>query len=706
MRRSARVLFPFVLSTAWAIGVLAQTQLSIEEKIEQADKIYKQNPEKAIDLAHEIRNQGNQKQQALADYILLKTYERVGMIDTAAFFGEEAIAIVHELGSEKKEAKFTERLARLYRNVGESEKALELYNKAQELYIENGDTVKVGFIENSIGISYKKMGQYEDALEHYSLALNIRKSIGDRNRVAQTINNIGNVYRLQGMLDSALSKYMSALAVFEELNDSVNMTNSLNNIGLIHKNNGDSETALKYYNRVLKIRTLLNDQRGLQSIRNNIAIIYRERQMRDSALYFFNQNYDYAWSHGIKDAEALALHNSAAIYMDDGKWQKAVNGFKEAILIREELKDRYGAASSHQHLAETYYRMGVPDKGIPHAEKAMSISEEIGSNRQTAEIYNLLHKSHSQVGNYGKAYLYHTLETALTDSLFKEDQAKTIEVLEANYEKEKKAQELLLSEQENALKEEKIKRQQTTRNYLFLVIGIGLVVLLILLFQGWSLRKVNKQLTLQKEVLGRNAEEKQMLLNEIHHRVKNNLQVVSSLLNMQSREVKDEKVLNALKEGRDRVHSMALVHQMFYQGHEESASVEADKYVEKLCNSLMRSYGADEQGIRLELDINQMMLDIDRATLVGLIINELVSNSLKYAFEGLAEKELKVSLRSGSKNHILQVSDSGKGSKTSDRNPDSFGLKLVESMTKKLKGKLSTFTENGYSTRIEFPKTK
>lgn len=705
MLRFARIFLLSALSITWALMASGQESTPQLEKLEAARTLTKKDPESAIAIATEVRAGAAPKLRAESDRILMQAYGQIGNMDTAIYFGQEAIQIAQELGSIKKEASYTEKLARLYRNIGESEKAVELYKKSLSLYESLNDSTEIAFMENSIGISFKKMGQYEEALQHYARSLEMRKALKDNNRIAQTINNIGNVYRLQGMLDSALSNYMSALAVFEELNDSVNMTNSLNNIGLIHENNGDAETALKYYNRVLNIRTLLDDQRGLQSIRNNIAIIYRKRNMRDSALYFFNQNYDYAWSHGIKDAEALALHNAASIYMDDGQWQKAVNGFSEAFQIREQLKDRYGAASSRHNLAETYFRMGQPEKGIPHAEYALSVSDSIGSNRQTALIYNLLHKSHSQIGNYGQAYLYHTLEKALTDSLFKEDQAKTIEVMEANYEKEKKAQELLLSERENALKEEKIKRQKTTRNYLFLVIGVGLIVLFLLFIQAKSLRSANQKLTEQKDELARNAEEKQLLLNEIHHRVKNNLQIVSSLLNMQSREVKDEKVLDALKEGRDRVHSMALVHQMFYQGAEESASIDADKYIEKLCQSLVRSYGA-EDSVELDLSVEPTKLDIDRATLVGLIINELVSNSLKYAFGGkVKDGKLSISLRSDGKEHILVVEDNGSGQTNTDRSSDSFGLKLVSSTIKKLKGKMTVVSNNGYSTRIVFPKT-
>lgn len=704
MGRYVRTIFLIWLSVCYGLFTSAQENSAEIEQLEAAKKLIDKDPEKAIAVATRVRAIGDPVLTAESDRILMQAYGQTGNIDTAVYFGEEAIRLARELGSVKKEASYTEKLARLHRNVGESEKAVELYTMAIGLFESLEDSFRLAYVENSIGIAFKKMGQYEEALDHYARSLSIRKALKDKNRIAQTINNIGNVYRLQGTLDSALSKYMSALVVFEELNDSTNMTNSLNNIGLIHKTNGDSEKALKYYNRVLKIRTLLNDQRGLQAIRNNIAIIYRERNMRDSALYYFNQNYDYAWSHGIKDAEALALHNAASIYMDDGQWQNAVNGFRQAFDIREQLKDRYGAASSSQNLAETYFRMGQPQKGIPHAEYALSLSEEIGSKRQTADIYNLLHKSLSQVGNYEQAYFYHNLEKALRDSLFKEDQDKTIQVLEANYEKEKKAQELLLSERENALKEEKIRRQKTTRNYLYLVIGIGLVVLFILFIQAKSLRAANQKLTGQKDELARNAEEKELLLNEIHHRVKNNLQVVSSLLNMQSREVTDEKVLSALKEGRDRVHSMALVHQMFYQGADESSSIQADNYIEQLCGSLLRSYGADDS-VELQLSIQPTKFDIDRAILVGLIINELVSNSLKYAFKGKTEKgKLTVSLNSEGEDHILVVQDNGSGQTTDNRNADSFGLKLVNSTIKKLNGRVTVITDNGYSTRIEFPK--
>ena len=734
MRSVHRYLFLLIISAFIGhANSFAQEDATVDALLKEGRALSKKNPERAIAIGLQLRSTSGTELRWDADMLLLTAYERVGKVDSAKYFGKEAITLSKLLEDSKKEASSTEKLGRLYQNVGESETARVHYGQSLAIYESIGDSAGISHIENLIGISHKKMGEYEEALVHYKRSLAIRKELDDKNRVAQTTNNIGNVMRLQGKLDSALSHYMDALAVFEALHDSSNMTNSLNNIGLIHKSNNDTDLALKYYRRVLDIRTLLNDQRGLQSIRNNLAIVYREQGMRDSALYFFNQNYDYAWSHGIKDAEALALHNAASVYMDDGQWDKAVNGFKAALKIREELKDRWGVASCNQNLGECYYRMGEYQKAIPFAEAALDISTEIGSELQTESTLKILHRSYAELGVFEKAYEYQIRRTALSDSLFAIDRANAISEMEAKYENEKSVQEVELANQRNALQEEKIKRQQTTRNFLYVVIGLILLIVLVYVQRTRILRKTNAELLTQKDVLAKNAQEKEMLLNEIHHRVKNNLQVVSSLLNMQSREVKDEKVLNALKEGRDRVHSMALVHQMFYQEHEDAASIEAHRYIEKLSDSLLRSYGGDQDGIELKLEVEECLLDIDRATLIGLIVNELVSNSLKYAFIGKSAGILTVSLKSSKTDYALIVSDNGSGKSQKTRVSSSFGLKLVDSMTKKLKGTMtvssgaqadpealeptsgssrtSSVTKGtakavGYSTKIVFPKTK
>lgn len=684
--------------------VSGQSASELDSLLGQGKELSRKEPKKAISIGFRVLANAEGIQKSRAEYLLMRSYEKLGKLDSAAFFGALATTSIQKLNDQEREADYRERYARVLRNMGEFEKALSQYEKSLAIYESAGDSAKIAYLENSIGISYKKMGLYTEALSHYRRALKIRRALKEIGQVAQVTNNIGNVLRYQGELDSALSNYLMALEVFEELADSGNMTNALNNIGLVQENNGNAELALQYYRRALHIRQLIKDYRGLHSVRNNIAIIYRKQGKVDSALFHFQRNLEYALKTSQKDAEALARHNIASAYMDTENWVKAVEGFKRALAIRMEINDRYGVASCNQNLAECFRRMGRAEEAIPYAEVALSVSEEIGASVQSAEVFKTLHECYQAIGNYEKAYQYQSFERAIRDSLFAADKLQTITQMELRFESEKRSQQLRLAEQENQLQEEKIKSQQSTRNYLFAIIAIGVVVVVILFLQAISLKSANDQLTTQKEVLASNAEEKELLLNEIHHRVKNNLQVVSSLLSMQSREVKDEQVLAALKEGRDRVHSMALVHQMFYQNHENAASIEAHKYVEQLCESLMRTYGAEELGVRLKLDMEHCLLDIDRATLIGLIINELVSNSLKHAFTNQADKQLSISLRSESDNFILQVNDNGSGQQ-SERKSESFGLKLVSSMTTKLKGQLTVVKEGGFSTRIEFPKS-
>ncbi len=701
-----RTLFLSLYLVLPTLAVLGGPQADLDTLINQGLRLYKKQPDKAIAFGHEVLQQNNPQYNAHAAHLLLKTYERMGQMDSASQYGALTLQWVASIDDPVAEASYIERYAKVLRNTGRADEALELYQRSLDIYTQLADTNSMAYVENSIGISYKKMGHYAEALDHYRKALNIRQQLNQQRQIAMVTNNIGNVLRYQGELDSALSHYLRALEVFEAIPDSSNMTNALNNIGLVHENSGYPDKALEYYHRVRTIRKLLKNERGLAAIRNNIAIIFRKANEQDSALAYFELNLKYAQEHGLAGDEALALHNIASVHMDAENWSEAIAGFEQALAIRTELTDRYGIASCNQNLGESYRRMGNPKAAIPYAESALRLSKEIGSIRQTATIYKTLHKAHAALGNFEKAYSYQAMQKAISDSSLAEERAKTIAEMEALYESEKKAQQITLANQQNELQQEKIKRQQTTRNYLILVIGLGLIIVLVYIQRTRILRKANNELMQQKEALGKNAQEKEMLLNEIHHRVKNNLQVVSSLLNMQSRDVTEPKVLDALKEGRDRVHSMALVHQMFYQEHDEAASIEVDKYIEQLCNSLMRSYGAKEQGIDLKLEVQQGLLDIDRATLIGLIVNELVSNSLKYAFEGRDSGELTVTFRSGTKNYILKVADNGTGTNMSQAPSDSFGLKLVESMSKKLKGKVSTVSNGGYSTRIEFPKTK
>ena len=198
--------------------------------------------------------------------------------------------------------------------------------------------------------------------------------------------------------------------------------------------------------------------------------------------------------------------------------------------------------------------------------------------------------------------------------------------------------------------------------------------------------------------------EKDVLLKEIHHRVKNNLQIIISLLNLQSGYIKDEATLKAVKDGQNRVRSMALVHEKFYQS-EELVEIDFGDYIEKLCQYLYQSYGDKTDRIKLNVDTNQISLDMDTAMPCGLLVNEIVSNAYKYAFPGAGTGEIDISMRKVDHEVVLVIRDTGIGlpSGFNIENAESLGMQLIQALTNQIDGRLSVSGDGGSSFEVIFP---
>lgn len=203
--------------------------------------------------------------------------------------------------------------------------------------------------------------------------------------------------------------------------------------------------------------------------------------------------------------------------------------------------------------------------------------------------------------------------------------------------------------------------------------------------------------------------EKEVLLREIHHRVKNNLNVVSSLLGLQAHNIQDPKLSEAFRESRNRVVSMALIHEKLYQSH-NLAEIDFEQYVKTFVSSLYHSYGVNERQFLAKLDIHDVKFDIDTAIPCSLIINELVSNSLKYAFRKRENGEISIGVHHSRAEedwaYELVVSDDGAGMPKdfSIEGSSSLGLKLVKTLTRQIEGDLELDTSHGTKFTIHFGK--
>jgi len=218
------------------------------------------------------------------------------------------------------------------------------------------------------------------------------------------------------------------------------------------------------------------------------------------------------------------------------------------------------------------------------------------------------------------------------------------------------------------------------------------------------LRDVTER-TLADEKIRTSLREKEALLKEVHHRVKNNLQVVSSLLGLQSRVINDPALRKMFEESQNRVYSMALLHESLYQS-DNLSQIDFPEYIEQLADHLFRSYGVTADRIRLRTDFEPIALHMDAAVPCGLIINELLSNSLKYAFPDGRSGEIRMGLHGLKNSEIhLVIADDGVGLKncvdwTTTR---SLGLRLVRSLAQQLGATIEVSSEKGMEVQLTFP---
>jgi two-component sensor histidine kinase len=212
------------------------------------------------------------------------------------------------------------------------------------------------------------------------------------------------------------------------------------------------------------------------------------------------------------------------------------------------------------------------------------------------------------------------------------------------------------------------------------------------------------QLIRSGEQIKTSLREKEVLLQEVHHRVKNNLQVISSLINMQLRKLQDESSRSALEECQNRVLAIALIHEKLYQS-KNYASVPFSDYARTLADNIFNATGVSDSNVKLKVEFENVSLAVDKAIPCGLILNELITNALKHAFPNMRRGTVRVQLQTAGSELVLVVADDGIGLR-SDYDPatsTSLGMLLVRTLVDQLDGQLTISRDSGMNFRVSFP---
>jgi len=330
-------------------------------------------------------------------------------------------------------------------------------------------------------------------------------------------------------------------------------------------------------------------------------------------------------------------------------------------------------------------------KAINIAQEVLSMAIENNDIRFKSNAYLLLSKSYEDSGDFLKGLYFYKLFTASIDTLYNQGQEMAVFDLTADYENEKKEAQIASLSETNLLKNSVINTQR-----LFLIgLILGAIALTIFIY---LLTSFNKKLSSRNIIIEKSVEEKNILLREIHHRVKNNLQMISSLLKLQTVYIKDANAVQAITEGRSRVQAMAILHQNLYSD-TSLTGVNIETYFENLIQGLFDTYNISEDKIHLVKNITPLILDVDTVIPLGLISNELISNALKHAFNESLSGKIEVTLQEINSELVLRISDDGIGYISGKENPG-FGSKLIQTLSDKMNAILEISNDIGCTVKI------
>jgi two-component sensor histidine kinase len=327
------------------------------------------------------------------------------------------------------------------------------------------------------------------------------------------------------------------------------------------------------------------------------------------------------------------------------------------------------------------------DRALVYAKKATEISEQLNSPTRLANAYGQLYVVYNDMGQYDSALRYYIISDHIGDSFANLNKTQQIAEMQTRFETEKKESEIDRLSTVNLIKNRQIR---------YLVGGLILFGLLAGAMV-WLYRRVNHQ----RNLITRQSKQMEVMMKELHHRVKNNLQIVSSLLSLQSYRLKDEESIAAIRESQQRVQAMSFIHQRLYKT-DELTTVNVREYITDLSESLLASYGYARDQFDLQIVVENELLDVDKALPIGLIVNEIVTNAFKYAYKNVAHPSLHISCTEQGNDINLTIKDNGAGLDETKwkQTGGSFGKQLVTTLCRQLRAKQSLDVNNG--TRFQF----
>jgi len=528
------------------------------------------------------------------------------------------------------------------------------------------------------------------ALLYADSALMTAGKVGNQLFTARANEMLGVNNRLLGNKVAALAASYKALAIYERMKLSNESAHVLLQIGEYHFEDENYPEAIKMMSKSISILDSLGAENSIAFTSINLGEAYRLNNQLDSSVIYFNKSLNLAehLSEGQKVVSGYAKGNLGLALSQLTKYDSALYHLNDAIEILSELGDYTSICIYMAEKGNILIKKEMESSGLAILLKALNIAETQKLKKPIRDISKQLVEYYESVGNYKEAYTYQHLFQVYQDSLVNAENIREAEQIKSNYMLDKKELEIENLSIQNELKEAKIQQ------IIMAVILIGLLFI-ILLVAYRNKQKSNTLLSQKNQIITKQIKEKELLHREIHHRVKNNLQLVSSIMGLQSQSSGSSLVADAMSVGKSRVDAMTIIHQsLFSQGDEPSVDIK--DYLSKLVENLSATY--QEQLTEINTDVTPLVVDADMAIPIGLIVNEAICNAVKY--HSVSDLKIELVLKESNNEYTLVIADNGGGLDQDNANEGTgFGTRLIKTLARQLNANC-IFESNGLGVSV------
>lgn len=571
-----------------------------------------------------------------------------------------AVEAFHRAGGGELEGWALTTVADLHTILRDYTTSNEYLLKALEVYNSIGYTRLQGIYE-LLGRNCNNQGDFKHAFQYALLALKAANTTHDSTMQLATIDNLlGSLYRNASRPELSIGYYKEGLQIALEHKDPLNVLLMAHILSGAYLDLNQPREALRVMDGVPP--GLLDPSNG--QVKALTGMIYMKTYY---ALGQLKRSYRYAIALEKLIEESVAM----------GEWT-------DVVCI--ELA-RYYLNEHNSTKARWYLEKGLAIPMPPNSPLWM-------------KRYDTRYKVDSAEGNYARAFFDLLTYKTFADSLYNEVKTRQFQQLDVEFETSKKADSISLLTQRSDLQTANLQQAQLIRNITFA--GIVLTVVIIgLLYRQYHLKqRNNKEIAIRNDRLEHLLTEKEWLLQEVHHRVKNNLQTIVSLLELQSDNLGEDAQF-ALQTSQNRIYATSLLHQNLYMS-ENLSSVDMKIYISELIQHLKEVFSVDNR-TAITTNIASVDLDVSQGVPVGLIVNEAITNSFKYAFdESIVAPEVEVTVSTHGGIVSLVIKDNGVGFDSAREHHFGHGLKLVKGLAAQIGGKATIFSNKGTTVEVQF----